>query len=154
MPLFVHPTSQPPAMRQRGQLRRMSPDTLELESLGQRVQLALNSADLDSFAALLAIDVHWGPPEGSDADCHSRAEVLEWWSRSRRAGARASVIEVVPGAGALLVGLNVSGTTAAEHQGGETQRWQVLAVESGLIVDICGFDNRNDAALRAGVADR
>jgi hypothetical protein len=113
----------------------------------------LNSADLEDFASLLAVNVRWGPPEGSAADCRSRVEVLEWWSRGRQAGARASVTEVVPGAGTLLVGLRVSGTPEAGRQGGETQRWQVLAVETNQIVDIRGFDDRRAAALRAGVAD-
>jgi hypothetical protein len=55
--------------------------------------------------------------------------------------------------GALLVGLKVSGTREAEGDGGEADRWQVLRVESGQIVDIRGFDDRHKAALRAGVAD-
>jgi hypothetical protein len=131
----------------------MSSEPLALEKLGERIKAALNSADLAGFAELLAPDVRWGAPESQAADCRTRQEVVEWWSRGQQAGARARVTEVVPGAGALLIGLKVSGTREAERNGGEAQRWQVLRVESGQIVDIRGFDDRRGAALRAGVAD-
>ncbi|MGB6771954.1 MAG: nuclear transport factor 2 family protein [Candidatus Dormiibacterota bacterium] len=121
--------------------------------MSRRIRAALNSADLAGFGELLAPDVRWGAPESQDADCRSREEVVEWWSRRRQAGARARVTEVVPGAGALLVGLKVTGTPEAERDGGAAERWQVLRVEAGQVVDIRGFDNRHAAALRAGVAD-
>ena len=131
----------------------MSSEPIALEELGERIKVAFNSADLGAFAGLLAPDTRWGAPDSQEADCRSREEVLEWWSRGRQSGARARVTEVVPGAGALLVGLHVSGTREAEQNGGETERWQVLHVESDQIIDIRGFDDRREAALRAGVAD-
>jgi SnoaL-like domain len=130
----------------------MSSELLTLEELGDRVREALDGADLAGFAGLLAPDVRWGPPETQDADCRTREEVVAWWNRGRLAGARARVIEVLPGAGALLVGLKVSGTRETDGDGGEAERWQVLRVKSGQIVDIRGFDDRHQAALRAGVA--
>jgi hypothetical protein len=129
----------------------MSSEPLALGQLGERIRAALNSADLAAFAELLAPDVRWGPSETHDADCRSREEVVEWLSRGRQAGARARVTEVVPGAGALLVGLKVSGTLEAQRKGAQAERWQVLRVESGRIVDIRGFDDRRAAAIRAGV---
>jgi hypothetical protein len=131
----------------------VSPKSPELERLSERIRGTLNSADLAGLGELLAPDARWGAPESEDADCRSRKEVVEWWGRGRQAGARARVTEVVPGAGTLLVGLKVTGTPEAERNGGEAERWQVLRVEAGRIVDIRGFDNRHAAALRAGVAD-
>jgi hypothetical protein len=131
----------------------MSSELLELEQLSERIKASLNSADLAGFAEFLAPDVRWGPPTSHGADCRSREEVIEWWSRSQQAGVRARVTEVVPGAGALLVGLKVSGTREGAQRGGDAERWQVLRVESGQIIDIRGYDDRHAAALRAGVAE-
>jgi len=131
----------------------MSSEPLAVERLGERIRAVLDSADLAGFAELLAPDVRWGAPDSHDADCRSREEVVAWWSRGRQAGARARVTEIVPGAGAFLVGLAVTGTREAEQNGGTAQRWQVLRVESGQIVDIRGFDDRHQAALHAAVSD-
>jgi hypothetical protein len=69
------------------------------------------------------------------------------WASVRAAGARAVVTEVTAGARALLVGLEVSGTPV----GGVAERWQVLTLKGDRIADICGFDDRAAAAVRAGV---
>lgn len=66
-------------------------------------------------------------------------------------GVRATVIEVTATAGALLVGLDVTGTPDAAEEGGTTRRWQVLTVSGGRVTDFRGFDNRDEAAARAGL---
>ena len=65
---------------------------------------------------------------------------------------RARVTEVVVvGTDKLLVGLKVTGSpTTAEHRG-ETDRWQVMTLGQGGVVDIRGFDDRQVAAARAGL---
>jgi ketosteroid isomerase-like protein len=68
------------------------------------------------------------------------------------AGARARVTEVVEGNDRLLVGLRVTGTAGAAEHGGTADRWQVLTVRDGRVVDIRGFEDRSSAAARAGVA--
>jgi hypothetical protein len=78
-------------------------------------------------------------------------QVLAWWATARAAGARAVVTEMITGAGALLVGLEVTGTPMARQAGGAAQRWQALTLRGGRIVDIPGFDDRAAAAGRAGV---
>lgn len=122
-------------------------------TLAARVSSALESGDLDAIAGLLDPAARWGAPEGpDDADCRNREEVIAWWARARAAGARARVTEVTAGAGTLLVGLDVTGTSAARESGGTAARWQVLTVRGERIADIRGFDNRASAAARAGVA--
>ena len=61
------------------------------------------------------------------------------------------VTEVTAGPGTLLVRLDVTGTTAALKAGGTARRWQVLTVSGDRITDIRGFDDRTQAAARAGV---
>jgi hypothetical protein len=120
--------------------------------LGERIRSAFDSNDLSSVEVLLHPDVRWGPPGGSPAECTNRRQVVSWWARSRDAGASAEVAEVVVGDGKILVGFRVRGTEGAELQGGVADRWQVLTLRDGLIGDIRGYDDRERAALAAGVA--
>jgi ketosteroid isomerase-like protein len=121
-------------------------------ALAGRVRSALESGDLDAIRDLLDPGARWGAPEGpGDLDCRNRDQVIAWWARARAAGTRAAVTEVSAGAGALLVGLEVTGTPAAHEAGGAAGRWQVLTVRDGRITDIRGFDNRAAAAARVGL---
>ncbi len=117
------------------------------ERFADTVRSALESADLDAIGALLDPDVYWGPPDDDTSGCHNRAEVLAFWAQSRAAGVRAIVTEVVLGAGTALVGLRVAGRDDA----GGADRWQVLTLRNGLVADIRGYDDRAEAAKRAGV---
>lgn len=114
------------------------------DHLAEKVRVALESTDLDAYQELLAPDVHWGPPDSPQWGCQSRDQVLTWYQKARDDGMRARVTEVVAGPQCILVGVEVSGREAS-------QRWQVMRVEDGLIVDIAGFDDRAPAAARAGV---
>jgi hypothetical protein len=124
---------------------------MNITDLAERVRAALEAADLDAYQDLLAQGVHWGPPDQPELGCHNRREVLAWYKVARADGVRAKVDEVVPGTDCLLVGLTVSGNPASAERGGPVSRWQVLTVNDGLIVDICGFDDRDQAAARAGI---
>jgi ketosteroid isomerase-like protein len=125
--------------------------TTSITELADLVRSALTDGDLDAYQDLLAPNAHWGPPDDPEWGCHNRSEILAWYKAARGEGMRAVVEEVVPGAGALLVGVTVSGTVAAEEGGGAAPRWQVMTVRDGRITDICGFDDRAEAARRAGV---
>lgn len=121
-------------------------------ALAGRVRSALESGDLDDIRNLLGPDARWGAPDGpGEYDCRNRDQVITWWAGARAAGVRAKVTEVTVGPGKLLVGLDVTGTEAADEAGGTAQRWQVLTVSGDRITDIRGFDNRPEAAARAGV---
>ena len=112
----------------------------------------MESGDLDAIRNLLDPGARWGAPDGpGDADCRNRDQVMAWWASARADGASAVVTEVIAGAGTLLVGLEVTGTPAAREAGGAVERWQVLTVRGHRIADIRGFDDRREAAARAGV---
>ncbi len=121
--------------------------------VADRVAAALESADLEAFADLLAPDAQWGAPDDPVSGCHSRDEVLRWYRASRAEGMRAEVTEMVVGPGKLLVGVRVAGTPDAEDNGGSVERWQVLTMRNGQVADIRGFDDRSEAARRAGIGD-
>jgi ketosteroid isomerase-like protein len=130
----------------------MSKDQPTAEEIAERVKAALESSDLAGFGELLHPDVRWGAPDDPAPSCQNRDQVLTWYQRGRQAGVRAEVTEVLVGADRILVGLKVLGSLSAEEHGGEADRWQVLTLSGGRVVDIRGFDDRAEAASRAGVA--
>ena len=54
--------------------------------VAERVRVALESQNPDSFADLLAPDVRWGPSGDDHRGCHNRDEVLAWHRAGRERG--------------------------------------------------------------------
>jgi len=128
----------------------MSVEQQALEELADRLRAALDSADVDAVGELLQRLLFWGPPDDPTPPCRNRDQVLAWYGRGRAEGVRARVTEVVVGSDKILIGLKVVPRRSARG-GGESDRWQVWTVSGGLAVDIRGFDDRAEAAARAGV---
>jgi ketosteroid isomerase-like protein len=128
----------------------MEADGQQAERIAGLVGRALAEADLDSYADLLHPDVRWGAPGDPSPPCQSRAQVLAWYRNGREAGTRARVTETVAAGDKILVGLRVAGAPNA-GVGDEFDRWQVLTVRDGMVADIRGFENRDDAAAAAGL---
>jgi hypothetical protein len=119
------------------------------EEIGERVRAALNDADLRAVQDLLDDDVQWGPPGDQGWGCHNRAEVLDWFQSALTSGVRADVSELVVKDGKLLIGLRVSGRGAPAAD--QDERWQVMTLRAGRIIDIRGFEERTAAAAFAGM---
>ena len=124
----------------------------EASEVAERIKVALQSADLEAFTDLLDPDVHWGAPDDDAPSCQNRKQVLGWYQRGRDDGVRADVTEVVPADNRLLVGLRVRRNPAAAAAGDAVERWQVMTIRGGRVVDIRAFDDRAEAARRAGIA--
>jgi ketosteroid isomerase-like protein len=120
------------------------------DAIAERVRTAFESADLTAIAELLDPNVRWGAPDDRAPSCQNRDQVLGWYRLGRAAGVRARVSELVVHGDKILVGLKVVGNQAAEEQGGEADRWQVLTIRGGHVVDIRGFEERGDAVARVG----
>ena len=105
-------------------------------TIADRVREALQTGDLDEFAALFSPDVRWGPPGSATPPCRNRDQVLEWYAEGRPRGRRATVTELEVHGTAFLVGPRLD-----DGQG----RWQVLRVGPDGVNDIRGFDDRNSA---------
>lgn len=123
----------------------------EIADVAERVAEALASGDLSAYSSMLSDDVRWTPRHEPTSGCRNREEVLDWYRRAQAAGADAIVTEVVAGESAILVGLQVTGTEAARAAGATADRWQVMDVRDGRVCEITGFDDRAEAAARAGV---
>ena len=126
--------------------------TAAMEALAQQVRIALESADVSAFSDLLDPDVRWGAPDARRPSCRNRDQVLAWYQRGRESGRRAAVTEVVVFGDRILVGLIVRDPPSADEPGTAAPRWQVLTVRAGRVVDIVGFDDRQDAVDRADVS--
>jgi len=120
------------------------------QRLAGQVRQALEAADLAAYADLLDPAVRWGPPGDPAPPCQNRDQVLAWYRRGRDTGIRARVTETLVSGDRILVGLKVTDSQPAAA--GETDRWQVLTVRDGRITSITGFDDRDEAAVHAGLA--
>jgi hypothetical protein len=113
-----------------------------MEHIGGQVQAALRTADLTGYRDLLDPNVTWGAPGDTEFGCHNRDQVLAWYRRGRAQGVRADVMETMVRNDKILVGLKVFDGQPSSEPGGQTHRWQILTVKSGLIIDIRGFEER------------
>ncbi len=119
-------------------------------NIAEQVRAALDSGDLEAFSHLLDPNVRWGPGDHEDSGCTNRSQVIAWWGAGRESRTRAQVTELVAHGAKLLVGLSVTRSRNRESEQ-PTERWQVMTVRNGRVVDNRGFGDRESAAARAGV---
>jgi ketosteroid isomerase-like protein len=117
--------------------------------IAKRIKAALDAGDVSTFRELLDPEVRWGPPHAKNPGCKSRDQVMAWYERGKASGAEGRVSEVEVLGHCVLVGLTVRGTPEAKERGGFALRWQVHTVADGRVIDIVGFDDRNDAKAYA-----
>lgn len=126
----------------------MASDLVQMEQLARDVQAALQTADVTGYRELLDPDVTWGAPDDTQSGCRNRDRVLAWYRRGKSKGVRANVIETVVHNDKILVGLANLDAQSSSDSGTQAQRWQILTVRDGLIVDIRGFEERAPAVSR------
>jgi hypothetical protein len=112
-----------------------------------RLRAALQQANLDLLAPLLAEDVTWGGA-GTPQACANRGEVLANFRRLQAAGIRVDVLEVAQGRDGVLCGLDVHWPAPV----GVQRRYQVYLLRDGRVVVIEGHEDRPSAAEAAGLA--
>ena len=131
----------------------LPPSQEQVALVAETVRAALQGGDIGALADLLDPNARWGPPGDDLSGCHDREEVLAWYRRTLAAGVRAELTEVLAGAGAIVVGLQVEVCSDAGHPGGSSPRWQVMSLREGRIADIRGFDDREMAMESAGLGE-
>jgi ketosteroid isomerase-like protein len=128
----------------------MSKSTDSIEQLARQVSTALEAGDLAAIGELLDPNVRWGSPGDPSPPCQTREQVLSWYERGHAAGATARVSGTAVVGDKILVGLVVAGTTDRQERGGRALAWLVLSLRDGRVVDIAGFDGRQEALAWAG----
>ncbi|MCU1494950.1 MAG: nuclear transport factor 2 family protein [Acidimicrobiaceae bacterium] len=126
----------------------MSEEQQGAEAMLPLLRFAFESADLSAIGELLDPNVRWGAPDDPAQSCQTRGEVLAWYQRGRDAGVRAQVVETDVRGDKILVGLRVTGRGARPEDRAGANRWQVLTVGGNAIVEIVGFDDRDEAVAR------
>lgn len=61
---------------------------------------------------------------------------------------RANVTETIVHNDKILVGLSIIDEQSPSESGDRANRWQILTVKNGLVVDIRGFEERDAAISR------
>jgi len=121
-----------------------------MERVAAQVRPALEAADLTAYRDLLDPNVRWGAPGDPSPPCQNRDQVLAWYEGGRDSGTRARVVQTIVHGDRILVGLAVTHGPADGQP--PRDRWQVLTVRGGRVVEIVGFDDQSDAAEYAGLA--
>ena len=116
-----------------------------MDEVATLVRKALAAEDVSAYSELLDPDVTWGAPGAHSPSCKNRNQVLTWYEQGRARGVRGSVFDVEVLGDRLLVSMSVRGTDDARERGGAALRYQVMKVRDGRIVDIAGFDDKEDA---------
>ena len=115
-----------------------------LQALADTLEAAFDQRDAALLAPLLAADVRWGDEEETPETCHSDREVLAWYERLRAEGVGVQVEEVVVRKRAVMLGLLVSWPGEGPESDAQ-QLWQTFAVADGLVVEIRGYPEREEA---------
>jgi SnoaL-like domain len=122
---------------------------MTIEDLAEEIEAALSAEDLDRAAALLADDVRWGGDEDAEETCHTRSDVLAWYRRALAGGVKARHIETLVQPHAVIIGWDIIWPPGEEER--PPIRYQVFSVADGLVADIRGFPDKEEAlAFSAG----
>lgn len=114
------------------------------------IRRAFTDHDLEAFGALLSDDVTWGEV-GDPRGCRNRSEVLDTLGRLLGTGVGMQITELATGGGGILCGLGLR-WPQGHPRAADTQLFQVYIVRKGRISEIRRYDDRDSAALAAGVA--
>jgi hypothetical protein len=118
------------------------------EALALRVRVALDSADLGQFAELLDPKVRWGAPDDPNPSCQSRRDLLAWYRQGRAAGTHGRVGDVEGYGDKILIHMVIAATSAADGAPVQSDRRQVLTCAHVRVVNIRGFETRDEALAR------
>jgi len=115
-----------------------------IDTLTDEVRHAVETVDLVAIAALLAPDARWGVPGQKVPTCRNSQQILSWYEMARDNGARADITEIVIEGNNIVVALKVL-NAKAPSKAPNSERWQVLSVDGGLVAEIRGYETRHEA---------
>lgn len=115
------------------------------QAVAERLRVAFEAKDLALLGPLLDPNVRWGGTEETEQTCHSRSDVLTWYGQVQAAGMDAKVTETVALDAAVVLALVLSGPTPGPNAKRPGAVFQVFHLAGGLVVDIRGFERREQA---------
>ncbi len=127
----------------------MAEPNQEIEVIARKIQMAVDTSDLNAIRELLDPDVTWGAPNAKSPACKNRDQVLAWYQRGKADGSEGRVSEVEIIGECVLLTLAVTRTPSARERGGTALRWQVNTLRNGRVINIAGFDDHGEAVAYA-----
>ena len=119
--------------------------TSTAEAVAERLREAFESEDLALLGPLLDPRVRWGGQEETEQTCHSRSDVLAWYGQAQAAGVTAQVAEAVVLDDAVVLALAMSGPARGPNAKRPGTVFQVFHLADALVIDIRGFQRREQA---------
>jgi hypothetical protein len=119
--------------------------TSTTQAVAERLREAFEAKDLALLGPLLDPKVRWGGPEETEQTCHSRSDVLAWYGQAQAAGMSAEVTETIALDAAVVLALAMSGPALGPNAKRPDTVFQVFHLADDLVVDIRGFQRREQA---------
>ena len=123
--------------------------TSTTQAVAERLREVFEAKDLALLGPLLDPAVRWGGPEETEQTCHSRSDVLAWYGQAQAAGMSAQVTETIALDAAVVLALAMSGPGLGPNRKRPDTVFQVFHLAGGLVVDIRGFQRREQAVAFA-----
>lgn len=115
-----------------------------VEAVAAGLWAALQVGDSDRLTALLAPDLYWDRPAGTDCAPSGRVELVHWYRQHDADGARITVGEVTVHDQVVIIEIDIGPTDAAVTT---TRVWQVFHVRDGTVHTV--RDHTSRAAAHA-----
>lgn len=103
-----------------------------------RLRAAVESTDLDGFAALLHPKARWG-------SCSNRNQALDWYRARHAAGVRLAVRDITIHGDVLVVDLTVHDPGGTPWPASPESVCQVFRISDGMVAEIRGYANVAEA---------
>jgi hypothetical protein len=116
---------------------------IQVADVAVQLRLAFESMDLELLAPLLHPDVRWGDGPEPRA-CRSKADVLVTFARLLGDGVDGAVIDVIVLPDGVVIGHQVTWPPGHDPDR-RAVVWQSFRVQDGLVTEISGHDDREDA---------
>ncbi|TDU05120.1 SnoaL-like protein [Streptomyces sp. 846.5] len=117
----------------------------EPQDVARQLGEAFATGDLVLLEPLLDSRVRWGAQDETPQTCHSRSDVLAWYGSAQAAGTRAVVTETQVLDDAVVLGLTMTGPGWGPGNGRPARIFQAFRLAGGLIIDIRGYNTREEA---------
>ena len=115
------------------------------QSTAGKLRAAFEDEDEALLASVLDPAVRWGGEEETPETCHTREEVIAWYSQLRTAGVRARVQQAITFEHAVVLGLILTRPDGGPASEVPAFVYQVFRLTGDKVIDIRGFPERDEA---------
>jgi len=115
------------------------------QDVADQLTAALETGDAHLMEPLLDPAARWGGEQETEETCHSRGDVLTWYRRLYDSGVRVEVTDIVVRERSVVLSMALTGSKTGPRGQLPDLVHQVFHLEAGLVIDIRGYPQREDA---------